>query len=250
MRRVDIVGQWSTPTPDALIGVLERTEDVVRVGRSAVCRRHTIRGVPGRVVDVLVAEDLRDPARADLRIVTQVARKAGRYDGAMRDRITVRRWSAHQADRLTRADIAVTMTGERVTVAIGGWSATYRALPADLDRRSLARVMMWHWRRYYSHLDDGDEIRALADEWEQEVRELGLDERWTLAEANRAASRRLYEISRERGWRKLDARQRARYDAPAMWVTDEWIARRRAELGHPTGASEASLRGSWEEDDQ
>jgi len=225
-------------TPDStnrLLDALEETDDDVIIGRIR-CRRYTVRGVPARLVDVCIdTHAVVDGGRIE------VVRKPGRYDGQVRDRITVRALAAHQRGEIVRVDVS--RLGETTEIVVGEWARAYRTLRSNLDGYRLARVMMWHWRKYYTHLGDGDAVRSLADQWAAE--HASDAQRWTLAEANRSASRELYRFSRSLGWRKLDARQRERSGAPAQWVSETWWARRMAEIGHPTGCGEATLRCRW-----
>ena len=85
--------------------------------------------------------------------------------------------------------------------------ARQRSVQAGDD---LSKIIGHHWRSWYTHLTDQDQMREFCDGWE---RELLFDSRWgdyTLAEINRMASRALYRLSRDLGWRKLTREERAR----------------------------------------
>ena len=105
---------------------------------------------------------------------------------------------------------------------------------------------MWHWRRYYTHLTNADEIAELADRWAIAYEFQAQD--WTLAEANRSASRELYHYARNEGWRKLTLRERDKLGASVQWVRQEWVAERLIELGFAggdaTGTGEETRRNA------
>ena len=247
MRPVEIV---SRHTVGSLHGLehIEATEDRVYVRRRR-CRRYTLRGVPARGADVLVddrlivAEDgaVSGPDPRDV-VVVEVCDKAGRYDGAVRRRYAVVVAHGACAPTWPPTGLDISQSDGHVRVTVGDTSESWPQLRADLDDGyHLARILMWHWRRYYTHLVDDDGVRELADAWAAEHD----GERWSLAEANRSASRELYRLSRDLGWRKLTLRERQRLqiqDAP-QWVSESWYtdARQRAGIGSPTGCGEATL---------
>lgn len=217
---------------------LESTHQTVHLSRYVSGTRYTLRGIPASRVDVVVCER-RDPR--DVPVLEHV-RKRGRYDGAERDRLTLRYYPTHQANGLVEVELdydslgsdepvelIITRTDTREVLLL----RDYPRLRSELEGYQLARIVMWHWRRYYCHLTDGDEIRVLADSWAAEHS----DERWTLAEANRSASRLLYRHSRDLGWRKLTARERAKYHAHTQWVRQEWVAEQIG-LAHASGTGQ------------
>lgn len=226
-------------TIEAVRPHLERTEDRVWLSRTESCLRHTLRGVPARLVDVCVTER----PLADWRTVVEVCRKRGSYDGSERWTLTLRNWSRNRrtynddknkVQTIHEATFAVhPVPGAVAVVALwdgGSWTQVFPCLRSDLKDYDLAAIVMWHWNRYYQFLPF-EEARALADTFEvshPEVRSL------TLAEANRLASRDLYRLARNLGWRKLTARDRAKYVLDAQWVRQEVIAKRREEMGYST----------------
>lgn len=250
---------------------LEPTEDIVRLSRSCACRRHTLRGVPGSRLDVLVDVRLIDsieyptgeipPAKDGsevveiggwrLRIIVERVSKRGRYDGCTRDRIAFRLAPASTTGPLVSLDVDITAQGE----AGGGqwvvdiddyagerterWIGTYERLRDTLDGYDVRRIVMWHWQRYYQAPLDHEEASAIAYAFAPSP---GAG----LAEANREASRELYRAARERGWRKLTLRERKRLQLDAQWVDEVTyaFARGRVGLSSPTGAGEHSLRAA------
>ena len=222
----------------------ERTETIVHLAPTVRGRVYTLRGVPKNRVDVVVTDDAWTPRDDRDDLIVEVSLKQGRYDGQQRDRILFRRLPGHQARHLPMVSSVVThgSSSSTVEVEVGAWTRTYRALRSSLDGYRLARIVMWHWRRYYTHLEDGDAVRALADEWA--VISEAEASNWTLAEANRSAARCLYRYSRDAGWRKLTTREREKLGAPAMWVRQEWVAAQQLGRGDATGAGEYTLRSA------
>lgn len=232
-------------------GLLEATHDNVIVGRRTL-RRYTLRGVPARRVDVLVDEEA---IAAERPLCLEVGEKAGRYDGAIRRRYTVRR-HAPSLDA-PPCEIAVSASDTLVSIDFSPsygvpWFERFDRLPSDLQAYNLARVCMWHARRYYTHLRvEEDCVGEFADAWAADARASGESDTWTLAEANRAASRALYRLSRSLGWRKLTLRERTKLGlhAESQWVSDEVVARAWERLGSLTGCGDETIeqaRGSVE----
>jgi len=239
---IDLLGKISTDDFDRFLEYLESTEDFVWLSKTIRCRKYTLRGVPASVVDVLIDDNIdrwpNDP------MVVELSKKTGKYDGQLRDRITIRRRQAHQVADIPhiclRCDLDASKLDVVIRLTIGAERREYATLRSDLNDYSLARIVMWHWRRYYIHLVDGDMIRAFADHWAIEQSESA--QRWTLAEANRAASRALYRLSRDEGWRKLTLREREKYDIRSQWVRNEMYAAAVSKrIGNALGVGEYTL---------
>jgi hypothetical protein len=223
---------------------LEETEDYVWLSRTIRCRKYTIRGVPARLVDVVIAENLEQYPHDPMTV--ELSHKVGRYDGAIRDRICIRRRQMHQVKDWARVDFTITLDASAIDMIsrlrIGNELRNYPTLRSEMNDYSIARIIMWHWRRYYLHLVDGDAIRQLADQWAAEVAAMPERPNWTLAEANRAASRRLYKYSRDEGWKKLTLRERERHGLRAQWVREEIYADAvNKRIGNALGVGEYTL---------
>jgi len=247
----------------------EASEDRVWITRHLRATRHTLRGVPGRLVTVDLADHVQP---ADL-LVVEIGRKVGRYDDRTdpstraRDTITVRPWPtcldgsgrpkrydtpAGLRDVRTGGSLTVERWGEpgadRCQVCVtwdgGSWcSPVYQVLRSTLGDYDLRSVVIWHWRRYYSFIPAPDALQ-MADSFELRYPHArGL----TLAEANRLASRDLYRLARDVGWRKLTVRERRKHGVDQMWVRADALAVRDAALspdGTPTGAGQYSTEAA------
>lgn len=244
MTAINRVVACAVPPEDAtaLMAHLERTEDRVWLSRTVCCDRHTLRGVPARRVDILV--DPVPPSAGQVLACTIVV-KRGRFDGAERPRLALRRWPEAQPLAPGRLTVAEDGDDIRLTVEAGGpgwsagaWSAAFRRLRSSLDGYRPARIVMWHWRRYFGFLPEAEAV-ALADAFIP-------SDGTTLAEANREASRDLYRLARSLGWRKLTLREKARLGLPAdapQWHRAESLPASEGEYPRD-GAGEYSHRAA------
>lgn len=212
---------------------LERTQDRVWLSKTESCLRYTIRGIPAKRTEFSVTETI-DPDRT---LVLEIAEKTGHYNGSVRIVYTLRNWSPQQmsysdsSNRLVfvgkNGRLMLSLTEGEATIICawndGGWTETYQRLRSDLTGYDFAAVVIWHWRRYYHHLNYND-ARLLADGF------LSLHPECvslTLAEVNRLASRELYTLSTELGWKKLTDRDRKRINMANLhsWVyKDEYYS--------------------------
>jgi len=262
--------------------VIAHTEPLggrVFLSRSCAAQRHAWIGVPATRGDILIDERiLAGVESADPRdvIVLEIGRKSGRYDGAERDRLTLRLVHGHDAEGypLGRIDIDIDPSAAphgSVAVAVStgagiAWERSYQRERVELhdgDGYALPQILMWHAYRYFGcarsgedptgplgdHLDD---VVALAESgawltWPDGSTMIGADGRAlaTLAAANRAAERALYRLARDYGWRKLTARERARLqlDGP-QWVAEEVYARAQAAMCDLDHVGDATRRAA------
>lgn len=204
--------------PSTILHQLETMDQRIYLTKRVSGPRYSFRGVPSSRVDIVVADDVRAPKDPRDIIVLEICRKTGKYSGNVRHRWVLRRLKHHQGAGLPAySSIPVNETAENLHFEVDmGYS--YPRLREQLDGYQVARIVMWHYRRYYSHLSEHEpEVRALADAFDPgDV---------TLAEANRLASRCLYDLSREMGWRKLTLKEReklGRVDA-AQWQKSERV---------------------------
>lgn len=245
-----------------LLPLLEETRDHVWLSKTCQCRRYTLRGVPAKQVDILIDETLlADEPNLHPKdtIHCTIVRKIGRFDGAERDRITIRVSPGHMVKDLVRGEIYVydsdaeLMTDSGETILCADlipdpvkdvepiWSAKYQCLKSDLTEHNAQAIVIWHWTKYYQHLPY-EIAESVANEWAvSDFATHSAD--WTLAEANRSASRALYRASRDEGWRKLTMRERLKHD---LLNTGQW--QRADRLAHVTGCGEATLAAAAGDD--
>ena len=248
-----VINRYSVPTEtiEMLRPHLEITEDPVKVaggwGRTEMTlSRYTIIGVPGKRIDVTMCrvENLTNE-KGEWTLCCEIGIKTGRYDGAERLRLCLRPWFAGRRQPLQSAEISVKTTPTSITIAIdtgnvmGNWSQTFDRLRSDMSDYNCARIVVWHWNRYYQFLPP-EEVHQLADSIELRCPTIRTG---TLAEANRMASRELYRLARDLGWRKLCTRERKRYGIDSMWVRADKIAQA-DQSGHPSGCGEFTLEAA------
>lgn len=211
---------------DLIMTALEPLEQYDRSGPDFTrARRYTFIGTNTSKVDVLIS----DPVGAERFPVLRLTQKAGRYDGAVRDRLVIRWYTAQALTTFPYqpADIEVYVCPDfpdRLQLVINSetvrsWRYTRPMVRGGVDE--LAPIILWHWERYYRMLPE-DDVRALA---------ASLVDGWasgqappTLAQCNRLASRALYRLARDLGWRKLTERERHRLALESMWVREEVYA--------------------------
>lgn len=233
MREVELVlrARISRAGVAAMIGLLEETRDCVWLSRRGRCERYTIRGVPGNECDVLLADGWGDPGDG-WALVCDKSLKVGRFDGQIRVRYAVRLMPEQQVRDIPLRELGLTAGDGSVTVRLGDDAETFRRLKSDLADYDPRAIVMWHHARYYRHLTY-EEASTVADSWVADEFNSGMESGWTLAEANRSASRALYRASREAGWRKYTLRERSLAGIP-----DDWGQWQRPELLGLTEAPE------------
>lgn len=270
---IQIVMRAVVPVADivAMEPHLETTEDAVWLSRTQRGLRCTWRGVPAKRVDLVVIDGYgldgssrasREEGRQSPVCIVEICRKSGRYDGAERDRITVRPYvrpyavqARIQAGRLfvlapeAPGNVAPTVRVRLDTCDANDgtplrWEREYQRLRWAPDPAADPRaVVMWHATRYFPAAL-ADDAAALASSWTWPTRDNG--EPATLAEANRAADRALYRMARDAGWRKLTLRERRKlgWEEAPQWHRQDEILARLAELGHT-----ATGTGDWSRDE-
>lgn len=222
---------------------IEKTEDRVWLSRTVCCDRYTLRGVPAKRLDVIVQQglDLTGPC------LVEVVTKAGRFDGATRPRISVREDNPSIPSERGSISCSWAEDGIRIDVtrqAGPAWCWEGVPLRSQMDDYCPARLVTWHWTRYYQHIPYEPDVRALAESFQIVPGE-------TLAEANRRASRDLYRLARDLGWRKLTLRDQQRYGLEGrQWHREEAVAVAMAERKYPRDGvgqwtHEAAVRPDW-----
>jgi hypothetical protein len=229
--------RYSVLDPSAIEEWLEPTEKTFWISKCHRAQKFTFRGVPSRHLDILVEVGMEVLARP---VVVEVGINTSKFSPHTQWRL-VFRVPVHPIRHSPAVDLVLGVREDLLTIDLGAWRAAFARLRSDLDHYNLARVMMWHYARYYTHLDRA-EVFQYADEWGALPHEFA-----TLAEANRAASRELYQLSRDAGWRKLTLREQKKWGLDSQWVRQEVIAERSRDLS-ATGVSEATLDAASGED--
>jgi hypothetical protein len=226
---------------------LESTHNVVWLSRTIKGVVSGLLGVPTGDIDIVVVTDFFS-GRGRWVQVLEVSNKTGKFDGAKRIRLLFRLLPEEQAKNLRPITIDVS-PDEHVpcTVTVSDrfagkevlWSQSFSRYSYRLSDASHAGdILTWHWQRYYRFLPWCD-VEDLARDFGDIA--VGL----TLSEANRVASRQLYQRAREQGWHKLTLREQSRWQLRGQWHQEEDITAARVKLaGAPNGASEATNRAS------
>jgi len=228
---------------------LESMRDDVWLSKTCCCTRHGMRGVPTKRLDVLIDQRLEANEEVHPKgcIEFSVVRKSGRYDGAKRDRLAMRMQHAAACAELERCYLSIAEVHDsfRIDVVtelgVVRWTREYPRLRSDLAEYDPERLVMWHWTRYYQHLEHAVAEQTakqwVLTDWAQ------FASGWTLAEANRSASRALYRASREEGWRKLTLRERTKLSITgnAQWHRVDSLP---IHEPHRSGAGQATIEAA------
>jgi hypothetical protein len=225
---------------------LEATGNVVWISKTMKGSVSGLLGISTGDIDVVIVEDfLTGRGRWDQ--VLEVSEKIGRFDGSKRIRLLFRLLPEEQASLLRPITLQVAAddaTPCMVTVsdrfARGAilWQQSFTRYSHRLsDPHRASDVLTWHWTRYYKFLPWAD-VQDLVKEFGE--RALGK----TLSEANRLASRLLYQRARSQGWHKLTLREQGRWGLKGQWHRDEDLVTAKASFGYPNGVSDATNRAA------
>lgn len=213
---------------------LEETETVNWISRTQRGVVHTVRGVPSSDLDVLIV-----PQIEGLLQVVDLCKKTGKYNGEIRNRITVRNVPANQAPTKCVA-LWFDLDGATAIIHLGEQVFRFGRYRSLLDSNSdLKHIVRWHYNRYYQILSEHD-VLVVEAEFCQTI----TSGEYTLAEANRLASRLLYSQARQNGYRKLTKREQLRLGLSGQWHTEaEYASAQNKFAGKysPTGCSEYTL---------
>jgi hypothetical protein len=215
---------------------LEPTERKVHLSPTVTGTVYAIVGVASSDIDVVVTDDFDCPRDERDVAIAIVSKKSGKYDGAVRDRIVLRRVPGHQARDTSEGEIWTESYGAELDIHVGEWwHAIYRQWTHEItDLAHAGDIVRWHWSRYYSFLPEAD-IATYAEGFGSRC--IGL----TLAAANRMASRELYAMARSAGWRKLTLREQSALGLEGQWHRDEAVLRARASSRTRSGCGEHTL---------
>lgn len=234
------VRRWLLGYASSVEAELVPMAEHVWLNRQTRCRKHHLRGVPAAWLTVLVddrwtaGEELPYP----IQWCVELCDRIGRYDGSVRPQITVRGLPPHTCRDYLTADLIVDRqeTTTRVSIDTGcdepdagllgispefRWSMNLQRLAETLDNYELDRIYWWHWTRYYRiPVPRRDAEERLAD-WIADLTMAMASQPMGLAEANRHASRWLYRLARQLGWRKLTKREQDKLGLSGPWHREE-----------------------------
>jgi hypothetical protein len=245
--------------------LLERTEDPVYLTRTCIADRYGLAGVPGRLFDIAIDRRLTDEDYTAGHVRAEVVRKAGRYGGEVRDRLSLRLYT--QGDKTSTdtrlhalrvcefvrpGDQTRNVTEVRIVRTDDGaevWRAEYARQRCEvLTPEGSDAILWWHHSRYFAASVSREDAESLAAEFRAEVILRAGDRPLSLTEANRYADRMLYRAARNNGWRKLTLRERKKLGIDGgPWVSPERYDAARARLGHATGCGEYTLSAARED---
>lgn len=220
---------------------LEETGKRVHINRSTVGVVCTARGVPAKRVDFVIPT-------YDFVLnegIVEIGIKAGMYDGTQRTRITARSMDSMdsaQVQMLPRGRIEIQFSTNIMIVTMYDaegcaiWTGRYERARYTLDPALRpGQIIGWHAQHYYQHLTDAQRGEAVAT--------FQIPPGSSITEANRMASRHLYLLSRQYGWRKFTQRERSKVPGltSGQWHHESELV----SLGYsPTGVGEYSLRSA------
>ena len=204
-------------------------------------RIHTLRGVSGSLIDILLPEY---DNHAD-GTVCEIGRKRSSFDANERWRIAIRPYE--RASKLHSGKLLVEHQEDDHTAVIalwtggGMWAQTFRrmpSLPREGDRRG---IFMHHYGAYFWFLD-GEDARQMCEMWAVLPHTVECDD---ISVLNRTASAALYDLARRSGWVKLTRRDKERrgldLDGP-QWVRVEKAFPSRSD--NTSGCGEYTIRAA------
>lgn len=224
----------------------EATDNVVWLSPTMRGQVWGLLGVSTGDIDLVVVDDF-FTGRGRWKQILEVSRKIGKFDGSTRIRLLFRLLPEEQAKDLRPIAISVSpdqsvpcmlTVQDRFAGGATLWEQSFVRFSFRIsDLQRAGDILTWHWSRYYRFLPWCD-VEDLARSFGESIMNL------TLSEANRLASRQLYERARQQGWRKLTLREQSRWGLRGQWHRDEDCITARAKFGAPNGVSEASNRAS------
>ncbi len=216
---------------------LEKTENVNWISRTQRGEIYTVKGVPSSELDVLIVPEIDTLVR-----IIDIGLKSGKYNGRKRRRITIRNVPYHQAPEECRGFwVDLASDNSTVIINIGNWNETHGRFRHILNSdNNLAAIVRWHFSRYYKMLSESD-VEEVETNFSQQV----IKGDYTLAEANRLASRLLYRAATQLGYRKLPLREQKRLGLNGQWHSEVEYAAAQNKIQKskysPTGCSEYTL---------
>lgn len=182
---------------------LERMHHKVRI-KSTVLDRYNFLGVSAKNIDVCIQDGAN---------VCELVRKAGKYDGNIRYRLTFRKFSVKDASQLEIGQVCSLGPG---AISVDGMELLFPYHNPKLgNEENVKRIFLWHLHKFYRFLLrelPGSDLDSEADSWAFTFLETEADP--TITKANRSASRWLYRLARNLGYRKMTLRERVAAGLP------------------------------------
>ena len=183
---------------------LEKMHHKVRVKKTTMAR-YNIVGIPASSIDVVVQDGAN---------VCELVEKAGKYDNKVRYRLCFRKFAYKDAQALPVGEIRMVQKN-RISVAGMEIEFPYHN-PVLNDPEHVKRVFIWHVYSFYQFLLrelPGPDLDAEAESWAFLF--LKRNAAPTITAANRSASRWLYRLARDLGYRKMTLRERVKAGLPS-----------------------------------
>ena len=183
---------------------LEKMRHNVRI-KKTMMSRYNIVGIPASHIDVVVQDGAN---------VCELIEKNGKYDNKVRYRLAFRKFAHKDAERLRVGTVDMVRKNR---ISVGGMEITFPYHNPELkDPGHVKRIFIWHLHRFYSfllrELPDSD-LDAESESWAFSF--LKRNENPTITAANRSASRWLYRLARDFGYRKMTMRERIKAGLPS-----------------------------------
>lgn len=229
------------------IGVLERTGKKRKI-RGTSFQIFLLPGVPSSKADMWIAQSFFDDERSGDKCWYWSCDRNEERDRHLIRKMTTRKEIAELKERELKIDLeapgrlCLDFWKKEEDGSLTYSQFSYRALPITVDYdTSISKIIGYHWRKYFTHLRDQENVREFCDTWAATMLPKAKEEKMSLNQLNREASRALYRLSRDLGWRKLTRRESVHLGIDGQqWQHETKLA----SIYHATGAGEATLRAA------
>lgn len=248
--------------PEVRLMVSPETVETVRLACSPSGRRvwltqtcrltvHTLRGVPGKFVDVLLPDCMPSGPTC-----LEIGLKASCFNGAKRWRLAFRPWEHTCTEGKVpclkfpgpgRLDID---EEQSATVLLarwshgGIWAQSFPRMRWEVKAGALRAILIAQAKAWFGFLlrSASDDVYALADYWSS------LDhtqKEKDIVVLNRTASHALYDLATQLGWRKLTLREKRKLglsDDSPQWHKADGLVMHSTGIGTASGCGEHTIR--------